>query len=142
MQMEEIEIEKLVQKYWEGETSIEEERLLRKYWAEHPGTAEHEGFAEYLRSLERVKNISVPKQITFSARSYRIQPWLKWTGMAAALLIGMFISVLWYNHYRAQQQLLAMHNELEADLMSMSKMLNEAYSESLDINGKQDLKVN
>jgi hypothetical protein len=142
MQMEEIEIEKLVHKYWEGETSIEEERSLRKYWADHPENAEYGGLGDYVKAIEQVKSISVPAPVTFASPPSRIQFLLRWAGLAAALLIGVFFSVLWFNHYRTQQQLLAMHNELEADLMSMSKMLNEAYSESLNIKGTPTLKVN
>lgn len=92
-------ISKLLERYFEGETTVEEERTLRRYFTEGPVTEEHRPFADLFRFFvasreegyegEMVSAAHKPKEA--SVRRLRIRP-LFWR---AAAVVAIAASAWW-----------------------------------------------
>jgi hypothetical protein len=78
-----LQTEKLLEKYWHGETSVAEEKMVKAYFQKHPGDSLEAFYFEKL-------NLEASKK---SNRSFE-HPGNKkrriWLSVAAAILIGLF----------------------------------------------------
>lgn len=94
-------IEELLEKYWEGETSLSEEKELRKLILEAEGyEKEKELFAalEQFKSLEP-QNLSIPK-----AKTRKLVPqWTRWAA-SVAILLGSYWGWSVYEQKQAEQE--------------------------------------
>lgn len=94
-------IEELLEKYWEGETSLSEEKELRKLILEAEGyEKEKELFAALgqFKSLEP-QNLSIPK-----GKTRRLVPqWTRWAA-SVAILLGTYWGWSVYEQKQAEEQ--------------------------------------
>lgn len=54
-----MDIQTLLDKFWEGETTLEEEKLLRDYFAKGPVAPEHRPFAPFFQVLEAERHLEM-----------------------------------------------------------------------------------
>jgi hypothetical protein len=100
------EIEQLLEKFFNGETSLDEEKRLRKFFSSEEVPPKWKGIAEYFTFLGEERSINLEKQgfeekIEESLGESRIsrlidlrRPWIYWAaGAAASLLILVAIFV-------------------------------------------------
>lgn len=102
-------ITKLIDKYFEGETSTQEENALRDYFSGKEIVPEHQAIAPlftYLKeesiAMSVLNEIRAEEEISEKKRkskTIRIQRWTM-ISAAASLLIGVF---LLFSHYQSQQ---------------------------------------
>ncbi len=84
----ESQIEKLIDKYWNGETSLEEERIVKDHFKTNPALTNE---SNYFRALNQKKSIKFDGQVVKKRRS---TPWLS---AAATIAIGVVTAILIIN---------------------------------------------
>ncbi len=90
-------IENLLEKYWEGETTLEEERLLKKLLAKGEGYGTEKAF------FYGVEEISKLEETPFTVQRPRENPWISnWMRIAAGLILFL-ASGLAINQYQKQK---------------------------------------
>lgn len=101
----------LVEKYWEGETSLEEEAILRDFFSTpHAGLPEalQEAaplFGYFHREAEKVWEAPPVKIV-------RLSPWRHWMKYAAVIMVAIGIGyALKQQHQREQQVLVALRQQ-------------------------------
>ena len=119
----ESQIRSLLEKYWQGETSIADEKLIKEYFKKHPDLSmEGQYFGKTASSREEVP----AKAFEHPGRKRR----LKWLSAAAAVLILLMSLPLIFNNETAQEQF-SVDNPTEAfeitraSLMMVSNGLNK-----------------
>ena len=118
-----LQTKQLLEKYWQGETSVAEEKLIREYFKKNPDLSmEGQYFRETVSSRQEV-----------SARTFEHpgrKRKLAWLSMAAATLIVLMALPFVFNHETTQDQF-AIDNPTEAyeitraSLMMVSNGLNK-----------------
>jgi hypothetical protein len=86
-------IEALLEKYWEGETSIEEERLLKSYFASGEVAASLRSFAPFfqvLREEQAVELAQKPVIAELRPQQYNWKPWLAAASVAILIAAGFW----------------------------------------------------
>ena len=91
--MKELNVDRLLEKYWEGNTSLEEEQALRHYFLEGEPEERHLVYRDLFTFFREEKSITFPGTIAKPARIIR-QRYLGWTGIAASILLIVSISVV------------------------------------------------
>lgn len=92
-------LDKLLKKYWEGETSLEEERELKRLLRKadsHPELRHFFSGAEHFTALETQVQIPTRKSLNFSYRT--------WSGIAAGFLGGILLVGYWINTEQQRQE--------------------------------------
>ncbi len=84
----ESQIEELLHKYWEGETSLEQEQLIKSYFKSNPSLS-HEG--HYFRYLNKQRQMSM-EQSNDKSKTSRT-----WLSAAATITIGLITAFLVFN---------------------------------------------
>ena len=81
-------IDELIEKYWNGETSLEEEQVIKNHFSTSPSLT-HEG--HYFRYLNKQKqlNMEAPKSASRKPRT--------WMSAAATITIGLVTALLVFN---------------------------------------------
>lgn len=102
-------ITKLIDKYFEGETSDKEEKILHDYFSGKNIASEHQVIAplftylkeesEAMSVLDEIREEEEISEKKRKAKTIRIQRWTM-ISAAASLLIGVF---LMFSHYQSQQ---------------------------------------
>lgn len=92
----ESQIEKLVEKYWAGDTSIEEEQRLKAYFQKNPSLTP-EGV--YFRTIAGKQQEATPKLAHPGKAGNKAQ----WSA-AAAIIIGILAAVLVFQDARKQRE--------------------------------------
>jgi len=79
-------IDKMLNKYFEGLSSLEEERQLKKYFASTEIAEEHRPYKALFNYFEQAQNVTNPIPVRFNdnRRNYK-----KYYAAAAALIIGL-----------------------------------------------------
>src|SRR5690606_22522252 len=95
--MLEEQVKLLLEKDYEGNTSLEEERELRKLL---PGVSGYELEKQFFLSMETVKSLEPGKKPPPGTRR-ETSPWLK---MAAVMSIFLGLSWLFVNHQQKQAE--------------------------------------
>lgn len=90
-------IKGLLEKYWQGETSVEEERLLKKYFVHHPDQS-----AEKMHFANIKKEKSKYSQSAFEHPGRRIRR--IWLSVAAAVLLLLITIPFIFNKQVDQDQ--------------------------------------
>ncbi|WP_339923994.1 hypothetical protein [uncultured Cyclobacterium sp.] len=100
--------EKLWEKYWKGETTLEEENLL---FSEIEADQEEGSLKDFYSGIETIR-LEKPKGISLPLRKQQY-PWQK---LAAVLLVFLTLTACWwgYREYEKQQQELAYQQVVEA----------------------------
>lgn len=99
-------IKGLLEKYWQGETSVEEERLIKEYFKNNPDQS-YEGI--YFKKIKSDKRIFPQKTFQHPGRKFR----LVWLSVAAAVII-LLISIPFVFNNQTQQDHFAVDNPAEA----------------------------
>lgn len=98
--MDENRIQSILDRYWQGETSLEEEAQLKAYFQGDDVADEHAPFKPFFDFLTEEQEIRLPGHIDLPGageaepkdRVIRLWPARRWVGVAAtlAILIGFF----------------------------------------------------
>ncbi|MFC5045963.1 hypothetical protein ACFSTE_14180 [Aquimarina hainanensis] len=91
--MELSKIEKLLEKYFEGETTISEEKELKVYFTGDNVPSHLEKYKSMFQFFSDQRAVVAPSGIRLPGTSHRTT-WYKWGGVAAsiALIAGIFIT--------------------------------------------------
>ena len=81
-------IDELLNKYWEGSTSLEEERLIKSHFKSNPSLTND---GHYFRYLSKQKDTKMEKSEKSSTKSKT------WLSAAATITIGLITAVLVFN---------------------------------------------
>ncbi len=84
-------INEFLEKYWNGETSLEEEKLIKAHFSANPALTNEGHYFRYLSKQNQVK-MEEPKS---SAKAKRT-----WLSAAATITIGLITAVLVFNDAR------------------------------------------
>lgn len=120
----ESQIEKLMEKYWAGETSVEEERLLKEHFRKNPSLT-NEG--TYFRALSKKQQLASGKRFAHPAKSRRKAQW----SAAAVIVIGIMAALMVFQDAKTQQREFVVEDPQEAyeitrkALLMVSSGLNE-----------------
>lgn len=83
----ESQIDELIEKYWEGNTSLEEEKQIKAYFKENPSLAPQ---GLYFRDLEQKSKIRSNQKFANPGKKT-----LKaWMSVAATISIGVFVGLM------------------------------------------------
>ena len=80
-------IDKLLEKYWNGETSLEEERVIKAHFKSNPALTSEGHYFRYLANEKQVKYEG----------SKGINKKRAWLSAAAAITVGLITAVLVFN---------------------------------------------
>ncbi|MEO9873127.1 hypothetical protein [Ekhidna sp.] len=80
-------IDKLIEKYWNGETSLEEERVIKSHFKSNPALNSESHYFRYLTSQKSVKYKN--SKVVNKKRA--------WVSAAATITIGIITAVLVFN---------------------------------------------
>ena len=80
----ELPIDQLVEKYWNGETSIEEEKQVKAYFKANPALSKQ---AEYFRFLKKEQEVKFDHKAKNNAKR-------TWLSAAATIAVGILTAVL------------------------------------------------
>ncbi|WP_299222356.1 hypothetical protein [uncultured Aquimarina sp.] len=88
--MELSNIEKLLEKYFEGETTLSEEKELKVYFTGESVPSHLERYKDLFQFFSNESQVTATSEVTLSTNRV---PWYTWIGVAAsiALIVGLFI---------------------------------------------------
>ena len=126
-----LQTEKLLKKYWEGETTIAEERMIKEYFQK---PAEESKEAQYFRNIETAAQLEPAENFMHpNKRRKRI-----WLSAAAALIIGL-ISIPVIMNLEKEPDQFAVEDPMQAfevtraSLQMVSKGLNKGKTYSKEL---------
>lgn len=127
-------MDKLLKKYWAGETSLKEEQAIRSYFQENPNLTAQSNYFRALESMRKKPDVafSHPEK----ARRVRKTQW----SVAATIFIGILAAALIVRDVRQQQREFAVDDPKEAyeitrkALLMISSGLNQGKVYSQEIN--------
>ena len=117
--MELSNIEKLLEKYFEGETTISEEKKLKVYFTRETVPSHLERYRDLFQYFSQESTITATKDLKFSKKR---NPWYPLIGVAAsiALIAGIFLS----KPDTSQKGELGTYEDPEIALQETKKILN------------------
>lgn len=130
-----LQIEKLLEKYWAGETTVDEEKQIRRYFEKHP---EESSLRSYFAGTQKKREIKPQKGFTHPGR--RINRF--WLSAAAAVLI-LLLSIPFVIQQQQPKNQFAVDDPAKAfeitkaSLMMVSEGLNKGKNYSVEL-GKFD----
>ena len=136
--MERDKIEALLERYWKAETTLEEENFIKNYLENNRQAAGFDGENDWFKAANDFKSFKVkavhfvPSPIKVVVKKVRLALIFK---IAAAVLLVISASVwlISYNRSVQTERDLALKEQVEADLFSISGSLNQANSGLNDI---------
>ena len=151
--MKQEDIKQLLEKYWQGKTSLEEEKQLQDFFSGNDIPKEWKKYRPLFVWKDKQKAISIDKKaVTLQKKSIfvHLYPALK---MAVSVLIMLTVGIGFYTHYRQEQAMDKMFskttgnqedttisNEVMAKASSLQlspeKMISEEMFDSLEIQQK------
>lgn len=120
--METNKIKKLIEAFYNGETSVEEEKVLFDYFANEEIPHELISEKKYFDQLRKLDSVKIPKELPVKinnlfdsfekqeTKSRRLKRILVWTGSAAAIIILLITGY----HYNIDRGLMDMNDSLLA----------------------------
>jgi len=119
--MELVNIEKLIEKYFEGETNLNEEAQLRTYFTSQKVPAHLEAYQDLFGYFEAKANESFKKPL-LPVKKVKVP--YKWLSVAAS--IALLISVFMYNKNETKKEQLAQsYQSTQEALQLISKSINK-----------------
>ncbi|MBW1298102.1 hypothetical protein [Aquimarina litoralis] len=90
--MELANIEKLLEKYFEGETTLSEEKELKVYFTGESVPSHLERYKDLFQFFSDESQVTVSSEVNLKTNTSKV-PWYTWIGVAAsiALIVGLFI---------------------------------------------------
>jgi len=131
-----LQIEKLLEKYWAGETSLDEEKEIREYFKDHPDQSPEGEYFERIKSKRETE-----PQYSFVHPGRKIRR--LWLSAAAAVIIAL-LSIPFIIQQQKPKDKFAVNDPKEAfeitkaSLMMVSQGLNKGKTYSADELGKFD----
>lgn len=137
--MELANIETLLDKYLEAETTLQEERILRDYFTSQHVAPHLEQYGMMFGYFKENKSETYTKPIQLTPEISRKKNW-KWLSVAAsvALLISVFIGKQEYEAYQQKKQFAEIKAALEQVSFNLNKGNDALYAVSNNINKGQD----
>lgn len=121
--MELVNIEKLVEKYFEGETSLKEEAELRQYFTTHQVPVHLEAYQDLFGYFEQKQKELYTKPIVVSKKTKVPYKWLS-VAASVALLISIF-TIKPFNNEPSKEELLAQYQTAQQALDLIAISLNK-----------------
>ena len=95
----ELQIEKLLEKYWNGETTVAEERLIKEYFRKnHSLTAT----GHYFSNLDKAKQATSDNRFVHPVSPSRSKKW--YPAVAAAIMLGVIVTAFLFQPGNKQPQ--------------------------------------
>lgn len=101
-----VEIKQLLDKYFEGQTTLKEEKQLRYYFLFEEVDKELLSFATLFRAFEEEKAIQLDKSFEFPMKKLESNRW-SWQFAAAAVLLIALVSGWFFSRQTAEPQSLS-----------------------------------
>jgi len=124
----ESQIEQLLEKYWNGETSLEEEKKLKIYFQSNPSLTEEGHYFRYLSGQKKV-TYNQPRVSFFKRHG--------WLSAAATIALGVLTALLVFNDAKkdpfAVEDPKAAFEATKNALMMIGGKLQEAKDHSLEL---------
>ena len=117
MELRQIKI--LLEKYFEGETTIQEERELKAYFSSSEVASHLESYKPMFTNFQKQKEIQFTKTLPLQPRK---QNNVKWIGVAASL-VALFSTLLYFNSQSDSEDLGTFSSPEEA-FVETQKALN------------------
>ncbi len=133
--MESAKIERLLEAYFEGDTSLEQEETLRRYFTEEKVAAHFEAYKPMFEGFVHARNEVSGKEISLPERGFKIRPW--WYGVAAMLIVAVTVGSFMFSNSgltNEEQEALAALKQTKATMMLFSSNLNKGTSNITYIN--------
>ncbi len=131
------EIKRLIEKYYEGETSLEEEKTLREYFSNKKNKQTDPEFAELISMFSEYESLNMEEEIPIprepKVRKINSVPWYYSAAAAIVLLmVGFFIGDKMNN---SDQQISELNNEIQQikSMMSYNKVAYLTPSERIQV---------
>lgn len=122
MELRQIEI--LLEKYFEGETTIQEERELKAYFSSSEVASHLESYKPMFTNFQKQKEVQFTKVLPLQPRK---QNNVKWIGVAASL-VALFSTLLYFNSQSDSEDLGTFSSPEEA-FVETQKALNMVSTE-------------
>ncbi|MEZ4942023.1 MAG: hypothetical protein R3D58_14185 [Saprospiraceae bacterium] len=99
---EQANIQALLDRYWEGETTLDEERQLKAFFSAGNIPEAYQAFAPYFQALQAEHAVQLPG----NRQAVRMHRPLRWFRLAAAAVIAILLTagVFWWTGGPAQQE--------------------------------------
>ncbi len=134
----ESQIDKLLQKYWNGDTSLEEEQVIKSHFKSNPSLNNE---SHYFRYLANQKSVKYEKPKAFNKKK-------TWVSVAATVTVGIITAALVFNDankdpFAIEDPEKALQATKEA-LMMISSELKQGQNHTLELTkinkAKEELK--
>lgn len=115
-------IDNLLEKYWEGETSVEDEKVLKQYFKSSNIADEHEAFKDLFVFFDNESQITYPSESqsaetktesTFKVRSLSIRKYIYAAAAIFVLAVGSIIVVKNLNNKNQPKETYSQVQEIE-----------------------------
>lgn len=133
--MELAKIERLLDAYFEGQTSLEQEATLRTYFTEGEVANHLQAYKPIFEGFVKARNEVSAKELTLPGRSLKIRSW--WYGVAALLIVAVTVGSIVFSNSGLtdeEQQALAALKETKKAMLLLSSSLNEGASTVVHLN--------
>src|SRR5690606_1907213 len=121
MELRQIEI--LLEKYFEGETSIQEERELKAYFSSSEVASHLEHYKPMFANFQKQKEVQFTKALPLQPRK---QNYVKWIGVAASIAV-LFSTIFYFNQNTSED--LGTFSSPEEAFLETQKALNMVSNE-------------
>ena len=136
--MESTNIEQLLEKYWNGDTSVEEEQQLQRFFSEEEVPEHLEGVATLFQSFgadrqfKQLDDDFDEALIRNIEKSDKLSPFKNWLSIAATVLL-LLVSALWVKDILPEQteQPVAETTTIEEDTYEDPRLAYEQTKEAL-----------
>lgn len=125
--MELVNIEKLLEKYFEAETTVAEEKQLKAYFSSQNVAPHLEQYAGLFNYFTKAKEEQLDKNIPLKPKKKSV---LKWFNVAAVVLFASYFGYNQYMDYKRQQ----LFEETKEALFFVSQNLNNGTKNLVHIN--------
>lgn len=120
--MELVKVENLLEKYFEGETSLEQEAQLRKYFTTHKVPAHLEAYQDLFGYFDSKLNESYKKPLLPESK---MKVPYKWLSIAASVAILFSVFVFNYQSKPSEEQIAQSYKNTKEALQLISKNINK-----------------
>ncbi|RIA10101.1 hypothetical protein OE09_1954 [Flavobacteriaceae bacterium MAR_2010_72] len=130
-------IEKLLEKYDNGETSLKEEQQLRAYFASNNVAPHLESYRVMFQYFNNTKQEQFTKDVPLKSKTYRLYKWIS-VAAVALLMLSVFTQFAGPTQEEEREALLAYNQTMEALSLVSSKFNQGATSlNALNMAGAQ-----